>query len=132
MRYVTMVVSLGLVGVACASPSGTLRAGISDLRGNAAVSSQASRVIVTGPMRLLHANYDRGAGVVFLRAAQQTGTSASDCAHAVPMGWDGESDLAVREGETICVSAARTVHVSWHARSGGEAPPTGVQHAMTH
>jgi hypothetical protein len=130
MRYVTMVVSLGLVGMACASPSGATRAGISDLRGNAAVSGKASRVIVTGPMRLLHANYDRGAGVVFLRAEQQQGTSASDCLHAVPMGWDGESDLTVGEGETICVSAARAAHVSWHARSGMEAAPRGVQHAM--
>lgn len=130
MKYVTMVASLGLVGIACVSPSGATRAGISDLRGSAAVSSQASRVIVTGPMRLLHANYDRGAGVVFLRAEQQQGTSASDCSRAVPMGWDGHSDLAVREGEAICVSAARAVHVSWHARAGVEAAPGGVQQAM--
>ena len=130
MKYVTMVVSLGLVGMACASPSGATRARISDLRGNAAVSGKASRVIVTGPMRLLHANYDKRAGVVFLRAEQQQGTSASDCVHAVPMRWDGDSDLAVREGEAICVSAARAVHVSWHARSGAVAAPGGVQHAM--
>ncbi len=130
MRYVTTVVSLGLVGMACASPSGATRAGVSDLRGNAAVSSKASRVIVTGPMRLLHASYDGGADVVFLRAEPQQGTSASDCLHAVPMGWDGESELGVREGETICVSATRAVHVSWHARSGPEARPAGIQQAL--
>jgi hypothetical protein len=81
-------------------------------------------------MRLLHANYDRGAGVVFLRAEQQQGTSASDCLHAVPTGWDGESDLTVGDGEAICVAAARAVHVSWHARVGAQAAPGGAQHAM--
>jgi len=130
MRYVTLVVSLGLVGTACASPSGATRARSADLRGNAAVSSQASRVIVTGPMRLLHVNYDKGAGVVFLRAQPQQGTAAVDCRDGVPTGWDGESDLAVGDGETICVAAARAVHVSWHARPGVQAAPAGVQHAM--
>ena len=91
---------------------------------------QASRVIVTGPLRLLHANYDKGAGVVFLRAAQQQGTSASDCVDAVPMGWGWESDLAVREGEAIlCLGGARGPRVVARALgcSGGTG---GVQHAM--
>jgi hypothetical protein len=92
------------------------------------VSNQASRLIVTGPMRLLHANYDRRAGVVFFRAAQQ-GAAAPDCLNAAPMGWDGESDLVVGEGEAICVSAARKVHLSWHARSGAGEAPKEVQHA---
>lgn len=129
MKYATMVVSLGLVGMACASPSSATRAAISDLRGNAAVSNHTSRLIVTGPMRLLHANYDRKAGVVFFRAEQQQGASAPDCVHAAPVGWDGESDLMVGEGEAICVSAARTVHLSWHARSGMGEASKGVQHA---
>jgi hypothetical protein len=130
MKNVTVVASLGLVGMACASPSGATRVAVSDLRGNAAVSDRASRLIVTGPMQLLHANYDRRAGVVFFKAAQE-GLSAPDCQKAAPLGWDGESDLVVGEGEAICVSAARNVHLSWHARAGVVQAPKEVQHASS-
>ena len=81
-------------------------------------------------MRLLHVNYDKRAGVVFLRAEPQQGTATADCGHGVPTGWDGKSDLAVGDGEMICVAATRAVHVSWHARSGVQEAPAGVQHAM--
>ena len=110
-----------MVGMACASTQ-------VDVRGNASVSNQASRLIVSGPAKLLHANYDRKAGVVFSRAAQQ-GTASPDCLHGAPVGWDGETDLAVGDGEAICASATRTVLVSWHARSGAEVAQKEVQHA---
>jgi hypothetical protein len=97
---------------------------ISDRRGNVAVSNQASRLIVAGPMRLLHANYDRRAGVVFFKTAQP------DCLNGVPVGWDGESDLMVGDGEAICVSAATTAQLSWHARSGLELAQKEIQHAI--
>jgi len=35
-------------------------------------------------MRLLHVNYDKGAGVVFLRAQPQQGTATVDCRDGVP------------------------------------------------
>jgi len=73
-------------------------------------------------VRLLHANYDRRAGVTFSKAALAEGAAAIDCAGGAPFGWDGSSDLDVHEGEGICVTAAREVSLSWHARARVEAP----------
>jgi hypothetical protein len=103
---------------------------ISDRRGNVAVSSQASRLVVTGPIRLLHANYDRRAGLVFSKTVQQ-GPASPDCSNGVPVvGWDGESDLMVSAGETLCASSARAVQLSWHGRSGLDVvAEKEVQHA---
>src|SRR5262245_59760870 len=89
-----------------------------DLRGRAAVSTPAPRLLVTGPIRLLHANYDRQAGVTFSKAVLAEGAAAIDCRGSAPLGWDGESDLELREGEGVCVVAARDVSLLWHARSG--------------
>jgi hypothetical protein len=87
------------------------------------VSAPAPRLLVTGPVRLLHANFDRRAGVTFSKAAIPAGAVALDCGQSTPLGWDGETDLDLRAGEAICVSAAREVNLSWHARTGLEAPP---------
>jgi len=112
----------------CASISLPGRAARSDLRGRTAVSTPAPRLLVTGPVKLLHANFDRRAGVTFFKAAQTDATGAIDCGGSAPVGWDGETDLEIREGEGICVAAARDVNLFWHARSGVSAPvPT--QHA---
>ena len=110
---------------ACATTS---PAGHSDLRGRTAVSTPVPQLLVTGPVRLLHANYDRRAGVTFSKAVMTDGASAIDCRSAALVGWDGEADLEVREGEGICVAASRDVNLLWHARPGVSAPqPT--QHA---
>jgi hypothetical protein len=85
-------------------------------------------LLVTGPVRLLHANYDRRAGVTFSKAVLAEGADAIDCRGSAPLGWDGESDLEVRDGEGICVAAARDVSLLWHARSGVGAPRS-TQHA---
>ena len=82
---------------------------------------------MTGPVRLLHANYDRRSGVAFSKAALADGATAIDCRSSAPFGWDGESDLDVHEGEGICVTAAREVSLTWHARMGVE--PHAAQHA---
>lgn len=111
---------------ACGSSSPAVRSIRSDLRGTA-VSNPAPRLLVTGPVRLLHANYDRRSGVTFSKAALADGATAIDCGRSAPFGWDGESDLDVREGEGICVTAAREVSLTWHARMGVE--PRATQHA---
>jgi hypothetical protein len=112
----------------CASTSLPGRAARPDLRGRTAVSTPTPRLLVTGPVRLLHANFDRRAGVAFFKAAQTDATGAIDCGGSAPVGWDGETDLEIREGEGICVAAARDVNLFWHARTGVDAPvPT--QHA---
>ena len=120
----------GLVftGVACAgSPSVTVNVP-PELRSSVAVTSAEPRLLITGPTRLLHANFDRRARVVFSRASQQGG-EAPDCKTAVPLGWDGQSDLDVSPGEFICVTASRRVNLSWHARPLGAEIPDGTQHA---
>ena len=112
----------------CASSSLPGGAARSDLRGRTAISNPAPRLLVTGPVRLLHANFDRQAGVTFFKAAQTDATGALDCGGSAPVGWDGETDLDVREGEGICVAAARDVNLLWHARTG-VAAPQATQHA---
>jgi hypothetical protein len=110
------------VGLAACATSPSLRTVRSDLRGSTAVSTPAPRLLVTGPVRLLHANYDRRAGVTFSKAVLAEGANAIDCGGSAPFGWDGTSDLDVREGEGICVTAGRAVNLVWHARTGVEAP----------
>jgi len=120
----------GLVigGVACASTSGVTVNVPPEMRSSVAVSNAEPRLLTAGPTRLLHANYDRRAGVVFLRAPQQVGASA-DCRRGVPVRWDGQSDLDVSPSESICVTASRKVNLSWHARALGAEIPEGTQHA---
>ena len=100
-----------------------------DVRSNVAVAAAASAVLTAGPTRLLHANFDRRAGVVFTRVSLQQSGGAHDCRTGVAVKWDGESDLDVRPDELICVGAVRRVNVSWHARAVGAAIPEGTQHA---
>jgi len=124
------VISIACISgmASCASSSLSGRAARSDVRGRTAVSTPAPRLLVTGPVKLLHANFDRRAGVTFFKAVQADATGAIDCGGSAPVGWDGETDLEIREGEGICVAAARDVNLFWHARSGVSAPvPT--QHA---
>jgi hypothetical protein len=104
---------------ACATTSPPVH---SDLRQRTAVSSPAPQLLVTGPVRLLHANYDRRAGVTFFKAVLADGASAIDCKSGALVGWDGETDLEVREGEGVCVAAAREVNLLWHARTGVSEP----------
>ncbi|HEX2658671.1 MAG TPA: hypothetical protein VHU40_10375 [Polyangia bacterium] len=116
-------------GVACASTSGVTVNVPPEVRESVAVSTSAEpQLLVAGPTRLLHANYDRRAGVVFLRAPQQ-GSEFTSCRSGVPVGWDGQSDLDVGAGESICVKASRKVNLSWHARALGAEIPEGTQHA---
>jgi hypothetical protein len=120
----------GLVigGVACASTSGVTVNVPPEVRNSVAVSNAEPQLLIAGPTRLLHANYDRRAGVVFLRAPQQGG-AAADCKLGVPVRWNGESDFDVGAGESICVTASRKVNLSWHARALGAEIPEGTQHA---
>lgn len=100
----------------------------SDVRSNVAVAAAAPAVLLAGPTRLLHANFDRRAGVVFTRVSLQQG-GIPDCRSGVAVAWDGESDLEVRADELICVGAVRRVNLSWHARAVGAEIPEGTQHA---
>jgi len=113
---------------ACASTSTSARSLKTDFRGHAAVSTLAPQLLVTGPVQVLHANYERRAAVTFFKTAPRDGVVAVDCSGGAPVRWDGKSVLEIREGESLCVAATRKVNLSWHARSGVE-PPHPTQHA---
>jgi hypothetical protein len=97
-----------------------------DLRGTARVSTPSPVVLVMGPVRLLHVNVDKKAGARFIRVQRHEGTMP-DCGSGAPLAWDGESDLVVEPGESVCVAVAHDARVSWHAR---QVPaPAGFQRA---
>jgi hypothetical protein len=97
-----------------------------DLRGTARVSTPSPVVLVMGPVRLLHVNVDKKAGAHFTRVPSRAG-AMPDCAGGAPIAWDGESDLDVGSGESVCVAVVHDARVSWHAR---QLPvPAGFQHA---
>jgi hypothetical protein len=126
-------IRVGLLGVAlavagCASVATSTRAAAPDLRGNANVSTPQPRLLVAGPVELLHVNVDRKAGATFLRTPQVAG-GIPDCRSGAPLAWDGESDLYVHTGESVCVAVLRDARVSWHARSVPVGPGRGTQHA---
>jgi hypothetical protein len=99
-----------------------------DIRSNAALTAAAPAVLIAGPTRLLHANYDRRAGVIFTRVSLQGGATP-DCRTGVAVAWDGESDLDVPADQLICAGAVRRVNLSWHARAVGAEIPEGTQQA---
>ena len=68
-----------------------------------------------GPVRLLHVNVDKKAGAHFTRVPNHAG-AMPDCAGGAPIAWDGESDLDVGSGESVCVAVVHDARVSWHAR----------------
>ena len=111
-------VGLAFAMVACASTSGAGGESKLDMRGSTAVASPEPALLLAGPARLLHVNADRRMGVTLYRVSRHEGTTA-DCRavrQEAVLDWDRESDLLVGKDETICVAAARTTHLSWHAR----------------
>ncbi len=99
----------------CATGQATARARSSDLRGIAHVTTPLPVVLIMGPVRLLHVNVDQKAGAHFTRVPARDG-AAPDCTGGAPLTWDGESDLEVGSGESLCVAVSRDARVSWHAR----------------
>lgn len=125
-------VRIALLGLAfaaggCAS-AGSTRTATPDLRGNASVSTPQPRLLVAGPIELLHVNVDRKAGATFLRVPHLAG-AMPDCRSGAPLAWDGESDLYVRQDESVCVAVVHDARVSWHARSVPAGLESGTRHA---
>ena len=81
---------------------------------------------MAGPVELLHVNVDKKAGARFIRVPNHEGAVA-DCGSGAPLAWNGETDLYVQPGESVCVAVVRDARVSWHARQ--MPTPTGFQHA---
>lgn len=109
------VLGAALAAGGCATGQATARVRSSDLRGTARVSTPAPVVIVMGPVRLLHVNVDKKAGAHYTRVPKHDG-AMPDCGGGTPIAWDGESDLDVGSGESVCVAVAHDARISWHAR----------------
>ena len=62
-------------------------------------------------------NVDKKAGARFIRVPSHEGVMP-DCGSGAPLAWNGESDLFVQSGESVCVAVIRDARVSWHARQG--------------
>jgi hypothetical protein len=114
-RFGVAFIGLTFAAGSCASMSAP-RAAVPDLRGNANVSTPEPRLLVAGPVDLLHVNVDRAAGATFLRVPGYAG-AVPDCRRGAPIDWDGESDLYVQKDESVCVAVLRDARVSWHARA---------------
>jgi len=97
-----------------------------DLRGSARVSTPAPQFLVAGPVELLHVNVDKKAGARFIRVPNRQGATP-DCGSGAPLAWNGETDLFVQSGESVCVAVVRDAGVSWHARQ--MPTPAEFQHA---
>ena len=107
-----MVGGLALGAVACATSGSQV-----EVRGRTALQGTEAKVVIVGPMRLLHLDSDRS-GVMVYRVPRHLGTEA-DCQAAkneMLVSWDRESNLQVGKDEMVCVSGTRRTQVSWHAR----------------
>ncbi len=69
---------------------------------------------MTGPIQILHVNVEQRAGARFSRVDGAT----TDCRAGAPLKWNGETDLTLAAGQSVCVAVSRATAVSWHARTG--------------
>jgi len=93
----------------------------SDVRGSARVAGPGPALLVTGPIQILHVNVDQKAGAQFSRVDG----AIKDCRAGAPLAWNGETDLTLGPGQSVCVAVSRAAHVAWHARTvpAGRFPP---------
>ena len=85
----------------------------SDVRGSARVAGPGPALLVTGPIQILHVNVDQKAGAQFSRVDG----AIKDCRAGAPLAWNGETDLTLGPGQSVCVAVSRAAHVAWHART---------------
>jgi hypothetical protein len=119
-----MVGGLALGAAACASSGAP-----AEMRGRTALLGTEARMVVAGPVRLLHMNADKP-NVTVYRVPRLEGTEA-DCRSVrqeLVVDWDRESALQIGKDETVCASGTRLTHLSWHARQIS-AELVGTQHA---
>ena len=60
-------------------------------------------------------NVDKKAGAHFTRVRNHD-AAMPECGGGTPLAWDGESELEVESGESVCVAVAHDAGISWHAR----------------
>lgn len=109
-------VGLGLMA-GCAGPTTSVRPDGrgAEVRGSELVAAGEARPLVTGPIRLLHANSDGRVAPKFSRVWVVSG--AEDCRNATPLEWNGKGAVQIQKDEMLCVQTARSARVSWHGRA---------------
>jgi hypothetical protein len=115
---------VGLVGLALLT-SGCATA--TDVRGSARVGSAGPALLVSGPIEILHVNVDQKTTAKFSRVAGNSAGTSGDCRTAAPLPWNGETDLTLQAGESVCVEVGHATRVSWHGRTLAPAPAQTAQ-----
>lgn len=101
---------MGILGLALFT-SGCATA--SDVRGSAQLAGPGPALLVSGPIQILHVNVDQKVGAHFLRVDG----AIKDCRAGAPLAWNGETDLTLAPGQSVCVAVSHATNVSWHART---------------
>src|SRR6185312_4942805 len=114
---------MGILGLALFT-SGCATA--TDVRGSAQVGGPGPALLVSGPIQILHVNVDQKARARFLRVDG----AIKDCRAGAPLPWNGETDLTLAPGQSVCVAVSHTTRVSWHARTIPGRFPAQVQASL--
>ena len=138
------VVGGGLVSLTAGCATGgarrSERAFERELRGSVVVSGAHARSALTGPLHLLHVDYENRQAVELYSVARQPGSDGpdADCAAGpalMRLSLHGRRpnpiDADVGAGEVVCLvtdptSAAGEVRVSWHATPADHPAPTAL------
>lgn len=123
------VLGLGIMLAGCAGPATAVRTDGrgAEVRGSATVAAGEARPLVSGPIRVLHANAEGRAVPKFSRVLLVSG--AEDCRNATPLAWDGKTAVQIQQDELLCVQTARSSRVSWHGRALPDAGATTLRQA---
>jgi hypothetical protein len=122
------------------------RASERELRGSVVVSGAQARSALTGPLHLLHVDYDNRQAVELYSVARQEGSAGTDadCASGpalMHLSLHGRRpnpiDADVGAGEVVCLVAAASartpeVRVSWHATPALPTAPLALAAAFRH
>jgi hypothetical protein len=132
---VVSAVAAALMASGCAAGGGMNRA--AEVRVATTLEGATPKMIVSGPARLLHVDV-HGRQSLNVYSVKRGADGNANCGDAVrsealPLrqGASNELDLVVLEDEAVCLANAsgspRAADVSWHARSGKNAPAETLQ-----
>ena len=106
------ILLVGLTLAGCATTAG--QAPVQDVRGDALLTGHEVQLLIAGPIRLLHANFDTRANLQFTKTRR--GSASADCGSGTPLAWNGEGAVELEKDELICVVATKPTRISWHGR----------------
>jgi hypothetical protein len=142
MIFALSMVAAALTGCSTISKGPVLHAGTLgvEVRGAAPVHPRRARALLSGPALVKHLDTE-GEGAVTLYLTDDPGigdracpsAGAEDALPVAVLQRDSRlTDINVPAGKRICAAAsdARTMTVSWHARSAADPPPASFDLAL--